>query len=427
MDRRGPTPESVYERNSPFDRFPPELIDWIIEASVFSEPFGSHEALHTLRDIYQEKERSIIKERIPWVFESRLFQKRIESSWKLCHNFDHMKNRRHIFNKDATYDLASWSITNCPPCFTFILDHKAIYASSFCQNGDSFSWIAFEAEQQAKEQAEQQAEPRITDCLVQSMELGDLLKPAFVNGIAILQIATADECWFRPCWERLKSQSDVNLSSLRPIDVQSICRFANIELANELLERGVDLGMPSPTNQVANWYNMLRGKHPGAMLGWLHRRGYQCPGDMLEYALTNNCVKAVPWILSHVENPDWKQGAFIAAKDNDSRSANLLKIIVQHRPNEREVEAVFCQDLLIKIVETACGATRGIHEHLLTHLKDQEYLEYVMSEQEKIAIRKIAVVKCLGKSTGVAGLKVQATNARLPGVVESLEDLERKF
>ena len=39
-------PDSILGR---IEKLPTELIDSIIEASVFSEPLGSHDALHTLQ------------------------------------------------------------------------------------------------------------------------------------------------------------------------------------------------------------------------------------------------------------------------------------------------------------------------------------------------------------------------------------------
>lgn len=93
---------------------PTELIDSIIEASVFSEPLGSHDALHTLQAFCQEEKGSIFKTRIHTVLRSLSLRKRFETSWELYPNFDHTKARQCTFDKTALYDLALKAIVDCP-------------------------------------------------------------------------------------------------------------------------------------------------------------------------------------------------------------------------------------------------------------------------------------------------------------------------
>ena len=37
----------------------------------------------------------------------------------------------------------------------------------------------------------------------------------------------------------------------------NLCKFADIDLVNQLLYRGVDLRIPNPNNGLLNWYQLL--------------------------------------------------------------------------------------------------------------------------------------------------------------------------
>lgn len=43
---------------------PPELIDLIIELSIFSEPKGSHQALHTIMELHQVELGTVFNSRV---------------------------------------------------------------------------------------------------------------------------------------------------------------------------------------------------------------------------------------------------------------------------------------------------------------------------------------------------------------------------
>jgi hypothetical protein len=403
------------------EKLPTELIDCIIEASLFSEPLGSHDALHTLQAFCQEEEDTIIKKRIYVVLESRSIQKRIETSWKLCPDFDHTKTCRHTFDRNAPHDLASRTIVNCPQCFGFLLDRHTIRASSFCQTGQSFYLIAVNTE-----------DPSVIERLMSSMELEDLFKPASVSGTnrerkSILQFTTWNAQWFQGCWERLRSLPEINLSSLSLDEIRNLCRFADVELANELLDRGVDLGMPDPNSGFPSWNALLHQKIPEPMLGWFWRRGFTPPENLLTNATRYNCVDAARWILRHVESyEDWRRAAFVAADKLEPESGEIFEMIVRQPPPERRKDTTFSQDLLIKIVDRACDKRRSYD----SYLSDKRFNGWTIdinrfhsakSCLEEVAVRKIQAVRGLSDGVGVAGIKVQARLAGLDVITEALE------
>lgn len=298
-------------------------------ASLFSKQLGSHDALHTLQAFYQEEKDSIFKSRIHVVLGSHSIRKRIETSWELCPNFDHTKTCRHTFDKTAPHDSASKTIANCTPCLEFLLGRHAIRPSSFCRDGQSFFLIAAKSDDLS-----------VIKRLVSSMELQDLFKPASVNGThserkSILQFTTLNAQWFQGCWERLRMLPSISSSALGPGEIRRLCQFADIYLANELLDRGLDLGMPNPSNGLPNWYALLQQQNPEPMLRWFWSRGLERPGDLLTYAARLNCVDAARWILHHTKNhEDWRQAAFVAADKLEPKSGEILKIIMQHPPPE---------------------------------------------------------------------------------------------
>jgi hypothetical protein len=171
------------------EKLPTELIDSIIEAGVFSEPLGSHDALHTLQAFCQEEKDSIFKTRIHTVLKSLSLRKRIETSWELCPNFDHTKTCRHTFDKTAPQDLASTAIIDCPQCFTILLNHKAIRPSSFYRDGQTHYLIAAKSKNL-----------NLIKRIAAAIEPQDLFKPISVHERkTILQFSTRDAQLFQGC------------------------------------------------------------------------------------------------------------------------------------------------------------------------------------------------------------------------------------
>ncbi|KAJ5775823.1 uncharacterized protein N7511_000834 [Penicillium nucicola] len=399
------------------ESLPPELIDSIIEASIFSEPNGSHEALHTMMELYQEQVRSIIKSRIEAVFQSRSLQNQIIANWKMLPDFSYDEPNRLKVEKDASYDLASWSIKKCSQCFQFLLRRNTIEAAYFCHTGESLYWIAYK-----DNNLEQGA------LIVASMSYENLLQPFLIDRLgehskSILQSSTWSEPWFRICWERVKSQPQGALSSLGPYEIGQICRFVDPGLAQTLLDQGLELGNANRSP----WIHVVAQENPEAMFEWLWNKNYQPPGNILEYASTCCCTKAAGWLIGHTEYQDWSRALFIAAGNTEARSAELFEVLIHQEHFLSKSEVLVC-DVLIKIVDEVCATSDQFHlvyrEGMFPDWKEDENEFHVtILDLQKIAERKIRALNRVGSGVGLVGMKVKTRHAGLHQLTEALEKL----
>ena len=405
------------------EKLPTKLIDSIIVASVFSEPLGSHNALHNLRAFCQQQQDSIVKTRIYTVLRSPLVRKRIETSWEPCADFDHTKTCRRTFDKTAPHDLASKTIVNCLQCFTFLLDHQTIRPSSFYRDGQTFYLIAVKS-----------GNRDLIKRIMSAIEPQDLFKPISVIGghKSILQFSTRDTQLFQGCWERLRSIPEIQLSStLRPTEIMNLCKFADIDLAKQLLHRGVDLRIPNPNNGLPNWYQLLYQQNTEPMLGWFWSHDEEIPEDLLTYAARRNCVAGVVWISNHTEShDDWRQAVSAAADKVERESAEIFEFLIQHPPPRYGRDGTgrtLSEDLLITIVGRACSKSR-IYDLLLSGEGSNTNLHRLQSDKsclEEVAVQKIKTIHRLDETAEVIGLKVQAREDGLKLVTEALEAFKR--
>ena len=394
------------------ERLPTELIDSIIEASIFSQPLGSHDALHTLQAFCQEEKDSIFKTRIHTVLRSLSLRKRIETSWELCPDFDHTRTCRRTFDKTAPHDLASKAIVDCPQCFTFLLDHQTIRPSSVCRDGQTHYLIAAKSKNL-----------NLIKRIMSAMEPQDIFKPISVHKYeTILQFTTKDAQLFQCCWKRLRSTPEIELT-LGPTEIMNLCRFADKDLANQLLHRGVDLAIPSPYT----WYQLLHQENPEPMLCWFWSRNPELPGDLLTYAARRNYVAAARWISHHTEShDDWRQAVSAAADKSERESAEIFKFLIQHPPRgyrRGSTGRTLSQDLLITIVGRAC-ATSCLYDLFLSGVYSNTDIHRLRGDKaclEEVAVQKIQTIHGLNETAGVVGIKVQAREAGLKLVTEALE------
>ena len=409
-------PDSILGR---IEKLPTELIDSIIEASVFSEPLGSHDALHTLQAFCQEEEDSIFKTRIHTVLRSLSLRKRFETSWELYPNFDHTKTRQRTFAKTAPHDLASKAIVDCPQCFIFLLDHQTIRPSSFYRDGQTLYLIAANSNN-----------PGLIERAMSAIEPLDLRKPISVEGhTTILQFTTRNAQLFQSCWKRLRSTPEIELT-LGPTEIMNLCKFADIDLAKQLLHRGVDLRIPNPNNGLPNWYQLLYQQNPEPMLGWFWSQDEEIPEDLLTYAARRNCVAGVVWISNHTEShDDWRQAVSAAADKVERESAEIFEFLIQHPPpgyrrdGTGRTGRTLSEDLLITIVGRACSKSR-IYDLLLSGECSNSDIQRLQSDKawlEEVAAQKIQTIQGLNETIGVVGIKVQARKAGLKLVTEALE------
>ncbi|KAJ6003759.1 hypothetical protein N7522_006451 [Penicillium canescens] len=373
-------------------------------------------------ELNQKEVDSIVNSRIEAVFKSHSLQIEITANWKVGPEFSSSETNRRILDIHATYDLASWSISNCPDCFQFLLAQHAITGSYFCRTGESFFWIA-----------RKNNKVELGACIVASMSYEHLLQPYLIYPLgglskSIFQSSTGSEPWFRICWECVKSQPQAALSSLGPHETGAICRFADTELAQELLNQGLDIGKPR-TGCVSPWINVLDQKNPEAMFEWLWEHDYRPPEDFLAYAATECRVKAVGWITCHTDYQDWCQVVLAVAAYTDTRSAELLEILLQRGQFPPKKNEAFICDVLIKVVDEVCVQSQTYHgiyrEGIFEQWKDDpSSFNDTISGLQETAVRKIRILKQLANGVGVVGMKVKTRHAELHRVTEALEDLD---
>jgi hypothetical protein len=138
-------------------------------------------------------------------------------------------------------------------------------------------------------------------------------------------------------------------------------------------------------------------------------------------------VDAARWILRHAESYEgWRRAAFVAADKLEPESGEIFEMIVQQPPLEQRKDTTFSQDLLIKIVDRACDKRRSYD----SYLSDKRFNGWTIdinrfhsakSCLEVVAVRKIQAVRGLSDGVEVAGIKIQARQAGLDVITESLE------
>lgn len=364
---------------------PPELIDLIIEFSIFSEPKGSHQALHTIMKLHQVELGTIFNSRVENVFKSHSFQKQIIANWRMFPDFARGKASQHTVDKNAEYDLASRSLNDCSQCFQFLLQRHAITASCFCQTGESLYWIAWK-NQNLKQGA----------CLLASLSYEHLLQPFLIDrlgahGKTIFQSSTWSEPWFKICWDLVKSQPHGALSSLGPHEIGQICRFADPRLSQELLGQGLELGRVH-TGFSSPWMQVLAQKKPESMFVWLWENGYRPLEGFLEDAARYFCTEAAGWIMCHTNYQDWCRALLIAAGSTEARSGEFFEVLVKQEIFTFQRGENFACDILIRVVDEVCMTSdqyhrlnhEGRHPHWKDHPSD---FDQTISNLQKIAVR----------------------------------------
>ncbi|KAJ6136908.1 hypothetical protein N7497_012160 [Penicillium chrysogenum] len=166
-----------------------------------------------------------------------------------------------------------------------------------------------------------------------AIEPQDIFKPISVHEHkTILQFTIRDAQLFHGCWKRLRSTPGIELT-LGPTEIKNLCRFADRDLADQLLHRGVDLRISNPNNGLPNWHQLLYQQNPEPMLDWFWSHDEVLPGDLLTYAARRNCVAGARWISRHTESyDDWRQALSTAADKTERDSAEIFGFLMQHPP-----------------------------------------------------------------------------------------------
>lgn len=408
---------------SSFKKLPCELIYSIFADEVFPDSFVTHDIIHTLRTtLCQPNVHPGLDTEIRLIFRRCSTREAIERSWKLYPDLEHAKACLRAFDPNANPGPGpvSWIIVNCAPCFTFLLDCRAVQATSFCQTGASIFEVARHSGQIG-----------VGARILSLMEHKDLFSPTNLRDttgvpMSVWEASTTEEHLFRACWKKLELTPERSLQPLGEQAVARICKFADVQLAENLRARGVDLAMPRD-NGIPCWIELVCNKSsPEPMLTWFKSRGYRPPGNLLFYAIYYDCSSpnAVDWILLHTkEFEDWSKAASLAASRTDSRSATLFEIILR-RPHPESRASATAQNLLIGIVERTCDTAALCSIAMTEGHYDQGMLDAKISELEVSAIRKIKACYGAYGNFNVIGMSIRATENRLYRVASALEGLE---
>ena len=412
------------------EKLPPELMDRIIMTALFSEPLGSHAALHTLESLSREALHPTFQDRITIVFKSKSLREQIKSRWQLSPEFDHVEDyqenlRYYQYYQEAkTYDLASWTVAHCyHRCFSFLLGHGSVQAYSFCKTGESFFCLAMGG-----------GKTKSIEHLVSLMDPKQLLQPCSINRlnggkVTILQASTQKKAWFEACWKRATLLSDINPCFFGPVEVSNISQFATVELAEDLLNRGVDLGRRFPDNpshpwwafEFPGWWGASAQENPAPILAWLWSRGHGPPEGYLEFVAKNNLISTASWILPNTKSYyDWKEAAYSAAANTDPWSVRMFELILQHWQPKWQEDNTFAQNIVIKIVDEIC---LGTSRQPQTDAEDRPKSDGAISQLEKDAVTKVQYLGRDWSGIEVIGLKVKAKHAKILGLMEALDNL----
>lgn len=380
----------------------------VILSDLFSEWNVSHKTLHFLFEkLRNEHTPPSIKQIIETIFNSAYLRGRIMEEWNLHRGYDHAKRNESQINRYAAYDLASRCIDECHACFKGLLDYGMVGPSFFCQTGHSFFWLAARSEKGTREQDE------LVEHLLSWLRPEDLLRPCSVkeNRYSIFQISTFSQTRFNICLERLGPLLNDGLASLRPEEIQQICRYVDPSLADWLLKFGLDLGKPHADDAAPGWFGVVTRKDPGPMFHWLWRRGYAQPKGFVKYAASHNLVEAVSWIMGHDESQqDWPDAALIAAESTDGRSQEILKLILSRLAEKREIGQTLAENIVIKIVYGAYEAVNF------------DFVETFHPEIENVAIGKVQTLQGFFGKVDVVGMKIMAKSAGFSELAKVLED-----
>jgi hypothetical protein len=413
------TPEDPLQSPSLFENL--ENLQWddmisAIESDIFSNFCGSHEALHYLFEKIQNEDTSrLIKAAIDTAFRSPFLRQRIKREWNLYHGYDDAKRNEHEMRKDAPYDLASWTIEHCPSCFNGLLDYEMIQPSSFSQNGYNFFWLALRV-----------GRDDLMQRLVFLMDPQRLLEPFSMREkekyrSTIFQISTWDRNWFSVCWARLKlsSISAVGVASLGGQEIENIFEFADIELANELMGAGLDIGEPCPDNASPGWLRIARRVDPEPMLTWLLSRGHQPPPKFLTYAATCNSIATTRWLMYYSSlTQDWRDALYVAAKTTDHTSVELMRIILQKSATQLGTNASVSQNVVIEIVNGLCQGKKSLED---SSIPSSYVQKGIVEALERCAIQKVKALGEVVERVEVIGAKLAAENAGFYHLAKALD------
>jgi hypothetical protein len=108
----------------------------------------------------------------------------------------------------------------------------------------------------------------------------------------------------------------------------------------------------------------------------------------------------------------WRKTTLLAC---DIGYSEMLKMLLQHPSSEHTRGASFFQDMLIKIVTSACEISQRMDFEMKMHRGVPELIRSAQDYKkvsEELAVQKIQAVQDLYGSVKVVGIKAQANGGR---------------
>lgn len=132
-------------------RLPPELLDRILQLSLFSTLHRDefHSVLHMTMLLSQVKSFPRFRRNLIGFMETEWLRKEIQKQCNLYNDYDSVYQDRQKFLIDwmlrhpkRAKDPVSWTILECPSCFRFLLYYRVILPSYYNHDGESFLYTA---------------------------------------------------------------------------------------------------------------------------------------------------------------------------------------------------------------------------------------------------------------------------------------------
>jgi hypothetical protein len=192
---------SIQEQYSSFlgnlERLPSELLDRILQLSLFSELYGrtDHSVLHMIMLLSQVKSFPHLRRNMTSFMRTEWFRKEIQKQCNLYGDYNSAYQNRQtipshcvadLMCRTGEKDLVSWTISECPSCFRFLLYHRTILPSYYNHDGECLLYMALCHRRK-----------RAATILVRSLTIESLASPLWLTcekvGPSALDIASSDQ------------------------------------------------------------------------------------------------------------------------------------------------------------------------------------------------------------------------------------------
>ncbi|KAJ6001124.1 hypothetical protein N7481_001533 [Penicillium waksmanii] len=246
-----------------------------------SDTSNSKQALDEIQKFYKQAD-PYLRFELENLLQSDWARRSALAHCKLFPDFDEAVESQDCLQIEHEHpDVASRCVSGSPDSFHFLIRQGIIRSCYYNSFGHSLVLLAF------KKNAIETVKSMIS-----TISPIDLLAPASVaeewDGSSILQLAATDSVVFWMCWDKV-DQIPLDLGEiLQEREIRKICRFASMNLASRMYQRGIDL------SDVVDKDSSL----------WLEIILYHADAALLfDWLFTNNCQPPQDFLLCHPD-PD---------------------------------------------------------------------------------------------------------------------------